>query len=815
MNLAPIDLVSAHRWERVTFTTYALSLSFFEAVVLDALIRGGARQALILADVQGVRASLSEQGAQRVGKDYNVEPVAVSSGRAFHPKISVFADKDESHVLVGSGNLTFNGWGGNVEVLEHLHPSFAADAVADTAEFFELLPLTERVRFGAEDDCAAIAADLRRSVQGEPANGNIRLLHNLDKSISSQLLQMVESLGGATRLIAAAPFWDQGAAIDTLCKAIGLDHLYIHSHAHGTVEGTAGSNWPFNCRSKVHPILLEVMDGAGNRRLHAKAFEVMCEQGRILISGSANGTAAALEEGGNVEACVVRIQRDSPQGWKFKPSEPPEPLAALDEGNEEEEENRGVLRALLDGDEIQGEILTPAMSGAVSVSYISNLAPEPLGKVMLSADRRFRICAASLEKKSWQAGRLVIRVEDQQGRLAEGFVSVASFADISKRAGIVTRRLMAVLNGTETPADVAAIMSWFYEDPNRLADAAGPQAMGGGGKESATPKTAEDVVVADLSRTGMAAAAALAAAGKDANANWSRFMGQIFAAFREKRGPFGRTGASGKGDDDRDDAERDRDDGDAADDGRYDDDQGDGKPEPDVDDPAIERSLVAFEKLFELMLKPGAAVRHVVMAFDLGHYICERLRPDVAQATRWLEKLIPAVLKAGVPAERRSDVAASVLALLSASPTPAKLRWARGCLLRLEIDPSGAPPAGAGGQGFQSVLPQTKTRDELWPQLQEIRTPAEQVRTYIAALNNGSTDGDFTELAKGAEEAWSVLSQALKTKNASKVIVLKKATEYCPRHQIGLPTGEVAKLHSLGIGVAKNCCGSVLLWPGD
>jgi hypothetical protein len=50
----------------------------------------------ILADLQGVRASLSEQGAQRVGKDYNVEPVAVSSGRAFHPKISVFSDQDET-----------------------------------------------------------------------------------------------------------------------------------------------------------------------------------------------------------------------------------------------------------------------------------------------------------------------------------------------------------------------------------------------------------------------------------------------------------------------------------------------------------------------------------------------------------------------------------------------------------------------------------------------------------------------------------------------------------------------------------------------
>jgi hypothetical protein len=111
MSLAPLNLVSAHAWERATFTTYALSLSFFEAVILDALIRGRARQALVLADVQGIRASLSEQGAQRVGKDYNVEPVAVSSGYAFHPKISVLSDKDECHVLVGSGNLTFHGWG--------------------------------------------------------------------------------------------------------------------------------------------------------------------------------------------------------------------------------------------------------------------------------------------------------------------------------------------------------------------------------------------------------------------------------------------------------------------------------------------------------------------------------------------------------------------------------------------------------------------------------------------------------------------------------------------------------------------------------
>jgi hypothetical protein len=119
LSLAPLDLLSAHPWQRVTFTTYALSLSFFEAVVLDALIRGGGREALILADVEGVRASLSEQGAQYVGKVYEVEPVSVSAG-VFHPKISVMSAKDECHLLVGSGNLTFGGWGGNYEVLEPL-----------------------------------------------------------------------------------------------------------------------------------------------------------------------------------------------------------------------------------------------------------------------------------------------------------------------------------------------------------------------------------------------------------------------------------------------------------------------------------------------------------------------------------------------------------------------------------------------------------------------------------------------------------------------------------------------------------------------
>jgi hypothetical protein len=243
----------------------------------------------------------------------------------------------------------------------------------------------------AGDRCAAVARDLRGAIQGKPRNGDIRLLHNLDTSIAAQLVQTVADLGGAVQMVAAAPFWDQGAAIDRLCEALGLDRVFVHAHAYGCVEGSAGSNWPAHCRSTVHPIRLEIMDAQGDRRLHAKAFEIICKRGRVLLSGSPNGTTAALGADQNVEACIVRIQRDRTIGWKFSPCDPPELQVALDAEFDKEDESRGVLRAVLEADEVHGEVLTPSMSGPVSLYHVSRLGPELLAETTLSADRQVMI----------------------------------------------------------------------------------------------------------------------------------------------------------------------------------------------------------------------------------------------------------------------------------------------------------------------------------------------------------------------------------------------------------------------------------------
>lgn len=796
MSLAPLHLISAHPWRRAVFTTYSLSLSFFEAVILDAMVRGGGREALILADVQGVRASLSEQGAHRVGKDYEVEPVSVSSG-VFHPKISVLYSPEECHLLVGSGNLTFGGWGGNCEVLEHLHPSFAADAIEDTASFFDLISVTERVRHCAGEQCDAIATELRRSIQGKARNGNIRLFHTLDMSITEQISQTVRELGGATRMVAAAPFWDDGSAIDRLCKAIGLDHVFVHAHPYGCVEGFAGSNWPTACRNKVHAIQLELIDALKPRRLHAKVFEILCKRGRVVFSGSANGTAAPLDRNRNVEACVVRIQREPTVGWKFRATDAPELQTALDDQPDNDEQALGVLRAVLEADEVAGEVLVPKMTGPAFVFHVTPVGLELLGQTNLSTDGAFRISAPALEERSWVGGRLVIRVRDKNGRQAEGFASVASFADITRRAGLIGRRLFAVLAGTETPEDVAAIMSWFYEDPRRLAETV-PGPIGGGANDTSVSDDETAVVsVAELSINNTDMLSAKRPQGVTAHRNWSRFMNHVFMAFRQKRGPFAGTETREKGEDEGgEDAETESD--------------------SSVDDPAIERSLSVFDQLFNLLLSSEITPRNAIVAFDLTQYVCERLRPEVTRVKGWLERLVNALLKAGVPEERRDDVAAAILVLLGMWQETSGYRWARDCLLRLNVDLSGDIPSTKGSQGFQSILPPTVPLDELWAGLQRIRTYPEQVRAYLIALKNGKPATGYGDLAKEAREEWPILEEAFTSEISRKrILELSHWRESCPRCQISLPTSEVFKLQSLRIATAKNCCRRIVIWTGD
>ena len=794
MGLTPVELVEAYPWQRVAFTTYALSLSFFEAVILDALVRGGGNsQALVLADVEGVRASISERGAHRVGKDYAVEPIAVTNG-VFHPKVSVFTSADQCHLLVGSGNLTFGGWGGNLEVLEHLHTGFAIDAIADAADFFERLSGSARVRHGAAAQCAAIAADLRRSVQGRAMNGDIRFIHNLDRSIAEQIASAAADLGGARRLVAAVPFWDSGGAIDRFCDILHLQEVFVHSHIHGCVTGTVGDNWPRDATKSVHPVCVGILDtrNEAERLLHAKAFEILCKRGRLLISGSANGTNAALHGNYNVEACVVRIHREQSVGWSYCEANPPARPVDLGTELERNETHVGVLRAVLDGDKATGQVLTPKMTGTVSVYHLGNTGPDFLATTRLSPNGGFAITTPDLEPTAMRGGRLVIRVEDRTGRKAEGFVSVASFADITRLAGAVGRRIFALIAGNETPADVAAILSWFHENPRRLSPF-DPNDIRG--HDAGEKHEDSDILVCIAALDGPYDATTEVTKNQSTTATrrWLRFIKQILAAFREPRGPL-EGKITGRTVDDDDETRKE-------------------STEPQEEDAAVARSLNVFMKLFALLTKESAPARNALMAFDLTQYVCDRLRPETSQAKEWLEKLIHILMRSGVPNERRTDIAAAVMVALGVNPVIDRCRWARGCLMRLGVNLATAPPTADGVRGYQAILLQQATFTELWAKLSALRTFPEQVASYRQALEMGVPSDGYPDLPRTVHEEWPLLEAALKSEQARRRIVFtNNSQDICPRCYIRLPSVEIQKLQLYGVATAKNCCGRIVIW---
>jgi hypothetical protein len=789
--VTPLDLLSAHRWERVAFTTYALSLSFFEAVILDALVRGDtSAQPFVLADVHGVRESLSEQGAHRVGKDYEVEPLAVSGG-VFHPKITVLASREECHLLVGSGNLTFNGWGGNCEVIEHLHPSFAADAISDGAEFFERLLAHNRVRHGVSRQCALIASMLRRATQGRRRNGQLRLLHNLDSSLISQLAQAADDLGGARRLVAAAPFWDSGTALDNLCRALRINEAFLHAHAGGCVEGTIASNWPRNAHVPIQAVRVAPLNARSeaSRRLHAKMFEIRCRRGRLIVSGSANGTVAALGPDGNIEACVMRIGRDA-KGWSWVPAERPELPTFTLESSGDERKGAGVLRAEIEGDRLTGQVLTPRMRGAISIYHMATVGPEWLADATLDSEGAFGISTSDLESRAWRGARLALRVIDTTGQSAEGFVSLVNFGEITRRGGAVARRLLAVIFGTEGPEDVRAILNWFLENPERLSR--NRERIGGAGEVKQDDES-EQLIPVDSLRSEFVGGVLTAKSHAGGDRRWSRFIDQVLAAFREPREPFVVT--VGEAD-------------------------GDHNDEPPVTNKrllkrkrAIDKAYVAFDRLFAQLTRNGCPQRDAEIAFDLTGFICARLRPDKMRVRVWLVAVIRACLSAGVRPERRADVAAAVLTVMGTAPDSTSARFARSSLLQLGYDLAASPPPSDSVRNYQTVLVQHECFAELWARVLKVRSYQEQVRAYVKALECGEArPDDYPDLPIAAADVWLTLERALKSPQASKQLLFVDGSRAaCPLHKVSLPKYELDKLRTIGIATSKNCCGKVLI----
>jgi hypothetical protein len=774
--MQPLDLISAAPWQRVVFSTYALSLSFFEAVVLDRLVRGGGRNALILSDPEGIRAGLSEQGARRAGRDYELEPVASTTG-VFHPKLTLLFGDDDAHMLVGSGNLTFGGWGMNLETIDHLHPSFAAETFDDAADLFETLAIADNIRTGVADQFEPIASQLRAAARDAPRTGDFRLLHSMGTPIAQRLAELAEDLGGVVQITVVSPYFDKtGSALSKLSDLLKCQDLRVHAHPAGPVRGSMGINWPD--AAIAAPVCVDHPFGDDSRLLHAKCFEILCQRGRLLVSGSANATNAALFAG-NVEVSLVRIQRNVLVGWEATPADAP-PIYPASETDQEDaaEQRTGILRAVLEGDRVVGQVITPRMRGSARLSVATTAGYVDLGDVNIADDSTFEASAPGLEMQSWGGGRLVLRIE-QNANAAEGFVSVAAAAKIIQRAGAMAPRLLAMLSGTETPEDVAAILTWFKEDTNRIASAI-PGTSSAGGKRD---REAVWVSVEDLRTAGVFYASG-GSSQHSTEPAWHRALWLVRSAFSQPRGPW----KSDAGEDDQAEEEE------------LVENESSRLKRVQQEERARIGAMNALDGLLDEMLADRHQGHHAASAFALAHYLADRLRPAPSVVVGWLLRVLGEFSRLRLPMD--APVATAGLLLRASDGQDHATLRARAFLIRAGVDPAEFAPEIESIPGFVAVLKLAWDAEHFIDEVRAVQTPGEEVALFLEAADNGRPLPPLPTLE--ASTYWPQLKAAYADEQTrARIQVLDRCQPACPRCNIVLPTASQDELRANG--VTRHC----------
>lgn len=777
-----LGLIRAGTWSHVLCTSYALSLSFFEAVVLNDLTSRINPLCSLLIDAEGVRAALDEYGPQHAGRMYDIEPVSVDGG-CFHPKILLLANKEDAHLVIGSGNLTFSGWGRNLECFEHLHASFAADAFRDAGEFFRQLAASSRVRHTAQQVCLQAAEMLERNAGTRASNGAIRILHNVQTPLMNQIAEVASSLGGAQRATLVSPYFDQ-IAVPELCKQLGIAQVHLHAHPGGTVEGQA-ANWPSPQSQIVRPVQLKWLDDYDDRPLHAKLMEIVCKRGRLLVSGSANATKAALLGHGNIEVCTLRIEQETSVGWSFQPSEPPTANPLSEESDDSDAKERLlVLTGKVEGISIKGRVIDHFPAGPARASYRVGARWQDCGTVSINSAGQFSFLLPS--EVGWGEGQIVLRLLATNGPQARGFLAQPNFGFVVRRLGNSARNFMAFLQGMDVPEDMAAILHYFQQHPEDLLQ---PEEPVHGGKTSPHGAAHDhNLSVREHSATDPQSLAHFGGAFPGNEKAWGRLVQDLVAALTNP-------------------AKR------AAEDEAEDD-------EPDVDDPsgqkrarekaateaACRKVELRLPELFEKVEKANPERVNIALALALLQHAATVTSIEIAELRKYFTQVMSRAALRKVWSAEQSLIHAAYLLwglqLRIAREQNAVLRTRRN-LLRCgcEMIETSMPDLSALGNLWEAFT-SSHSAGRFWREVCSASTPQEEARRYMVAQDVPNPD-DYPALS--LSPAWNDLVVSRR----SRIRVCEALPDVCPKCCQRLPLRDWDQLRQHA--AIKHSCGQILI----
>jgi hypothetical protein len=292
------------------YCSYGVDLAFFEEAVLRPLWQNQCRHHVIFMDGRRYADTIEvlRGSAEYVGQRYSLVPINRPAFQVFHPKLILLLGPEHGRLLVGSGNLTFTGFGQNHELFT------CFDWSADQPESLSLFQdawrfvRTVQARWGHNPRAIEVMKRTEYGASwliqpGESRPSDVAFWHTLDEKLLDRLAAQLQG-ERVERLTIVTPFLDKTAtAVAALYQCFQPQTLRLvlqHNQAVGDPLALS--------RLQAEGIPLALFPFGDDRRyLHAKLLLLETATAAYALTGSANCTRPALlatAEDGNVETAV-------------------------------------------------------------------------------------------------------------------------------------------------------------------------------------------------------------------------------------------------------------------------------------------------------------------------------------------------------------------------------------------------------------------------------------------------------------------------------------------------------------------------------
>jgi hypothetical protein len=285
---------------RALALTYSFDPLFFERIVLRDLYYGGSKDLTVVGDQNELREAVTRYSGQfnYLGKSYLLAPAETAG--AFHPKLLLRIGNKGARLLMGSGNITFGGWGGNRELAYQLNLDANLPGSAVTVNHI-LTHVSSYLTSEVGRNSLDRLRDYPWLAVTDDSISNI-LMTTPDEPLAAQLQRRWAGRRFNSMVIFTGSTDEHGAFIRWCHDQFGVEECVV---------AVSPENASF-VKDDIDrcPVRVSLAPFVGSQMLHAKFYWFDGPDGPAAIVGSANCSSAAwlrspLQGRGNVETIQI------------------------------------------------------------------------------------------------------------------------------------------------------------------------------------------------------------------------------------------------------------------------------------------------------------------------------------------------------------------------------------------------------------------------------------------------------------------------------------------------------------------------------